>query len=131
MRTDLVTVIAGGLLLLEALGIAALTFVQLLAVLGGDTAELATAIALLVLTAIGAVAVAAFGIAALRDRSWGRSGGIVTQLLILAVAIGAATGSYAHPLLGLQLSIPAVVTLVVLVTAVRRAGARRPTDADD
>jgi len=122
MRHDLLGSIAGGILVLEGAGIAVLAVAQAGAIVGGDTAALETAIALLVLTAVGAAIVIAFGVGTIRNRSWGRSGGIVTQLLILAIAIGAATGVYAHPLLGLQLAIPAIITLVLLFSAVRRAG---------
>ena len=52
-------------------------------------------------------------------------GGIVTQLLILAVALGAATGAYADPSTALILAVPAIVALVLLVLAVRDAGAAR------
>lgn len=52
----------------------------------------------------------------------GPLGGIVTQVLILAVALGAATGAYAHPLIGLALAVPALVTFVLLVLAARAAG---------
>lgn len=122
MRHDLLSTIAGGLLILEGAAIAVLAVAQGGAIIGGDTSALESAIALLVLTFGGAAAVVAFGIATIRARSWGRSGGIVTQLLILAVAFGAATGAFAHPLLGLQLAIPAIVTLVLLFAAVRQAG---------
>lgn len=122
MRHDLLSTIAGGLLILEGAAIAVLAVAQAGAIIGGDTSFLESAIALLVLTVIGAAAVIAFGVATIRGRSWGRSGGIVTQLLVLAVAFGAATGVFAHPLLGLQLAIPAVVALVLLFAAVRRAG---------
>ena len=122
MRHDLLGSIAGGILVLEVAGIAVLAVAQAGAIVGGDTAALETAIALLVLTAVGAAIVIAFGVGTIRNRSWGRSGGIVTQLLMLAIAIGAATGVYAHPLLGLQLAIPAIITLVLLFSAVRRAG---------
>ncbi|WP_159501049.1 histidine kinase [Microbacterium sp. 18062] len=121
MRHDLLSTIAGGLLVLEGAGMAVLVVMQAGAIFGGDTAAVDTAVALLVLMSIAAAGVVAFGVAAARGRSWGRSGGIVTQLLILAVAAGAATGAYAHPLLGLQLAIPAILTLVLLFAAVRRA----------
>ncbi len=39
----------------------------------------------------------AFAVGIWRGWSWGRSGGIVTQLLIIAVAIGAMTGACAEP----------------------------------
>ncbi|KAA9130089.1 histidine kinase [Microbacterium caowuchunii] len=121
MRHDLLSTIAGGFLVLEGIGIAVLAVMQAGAIFGGDTAVIDTALALLVLTVICAAAVVAFGVAVMRGRSWGRSGGIVTQLLILAIALGAATGAYAHPLLGLELAIPAIITFVLLVAAARRS----------
>jgi peptidoglycan/LPS O-acetylase OafA/YrhL len=129
MRHDLLNIIAGGLVVLEAVAVAVLAALQVGAVLAGDTAALETAIALIVLTVVGAVIVGAFGVAVVRGRSWGRSGGIVVQLLVLAVAIGAMTGTYAHPLTGLQLAVPAVIVLVLLFAAARRAaGAQRDAD---
>ena len=112
---------AAVLLALEGVAIGALVVWQLAALLSGDTGSVDSAVALLVLTAIGAVALVAFGIAVWRGRSWGRSGGIVAQALILAVALGAATGDYAHPLTALTLAAPAAVVLVLLVLAARRA----------
>ena len=125
MRVDLAGWTAGVLLAGEGAALAVLAALQVVAIAGSDTAEISTAIALLVLTLIGAAAVVAFGVATIRDLSWGRSGGIVVQLLILAVAGGAATGSYAHPLVGLGLAVPAVVVFVLLVVAVRRAAQRK------
>ncbi|GAA1668917.1 histidine kinase [Microbacterium lacus] len=114
--------IAAVLLALEAAAIIALVLWQVAALAAGDTESLESAIALVVLTAVGAVAVLAFAVATWRGQSWGRSGGIVVQLLILAVALGAVTGAYADAAAGLGLAVPAIVTLVVLVIAVRAAG---------
>lgn len=114
--------IAAVLLALEAAAIIALVLWQVAALAAGDTESLESAIALVVLTAVGAVAVLAFAVATWRAQSWGRSGGIVVQLLILAVALGAVTGAYADAAAGLGLAVPAIVTLVVLVIAVRAAG---------
>jgi hypothetical protein len=122
MRTQTADRIASIPLGLEGLAIIALVVWQIRALTMGDTASMESAIALLVLTAIGAFAVLAFAVATWRHQSWGRSGGIVTQLLILAVALGAVTGAYADATTGLVLAVPAVVTLVVLVIAVRSAG---------
>ena len=124
MRTGLAEWTAGVLVTLEGAGVVVLAIWQALELLGGNTDSVTSAVALLVLTVIGAAAVLAFGVATLRDRSWGRSGGIVVQLLILAVAGGAATGAYAHPLIGLVLAAPALVVLVLLIVAVARAGRR-------
>ena len=115
---------------LEGLGLAVLGGWELVALLSGDTGSAISAIALIVLTAVGAVVVLAFAGGILRGRSWGRSGGIVTQLLILAVAVGAATGQYAHPLTGLALAVPAVIGLALLILAARAAGRARGRDAD-
>ncbi|MFE7846015.1 histidine kinase [Microbacterium sp. NPDC057407] len=125
MRTTPLGRIAGALVTLEGVGLVALTVWQIVAIAGGDTSSIDSALALIVLSAVGAAAVIAFGVAVWRGRSWGRSGGIVVQLLILAVALGAATGAYAEPTTALLLAAPAVVVLVLLVLAVREAAPRR------
>lgn len=116
---------AAAFLGLEALGILALAGWQVVALIGGDTDSIVSSIALIVLTLIGAGIVGAFGIGTARDASAGRSGGIVTQLLILSVAIGAITGEWAAPAVAALIALPAVIGLVLLVLAVRRAAPRR------
>ncbi|WP_295790569.1 histidine kinase [uncultured Microbacterium sp.] len=120
---------ASALLGLEALGILALAGWQTVALIGGDTDSVVSSIALIVLTVIGAAIVGAFAVATARDVSAGRSGGIVTQLLILSVAIGAVTGEWASPGIAILIAVPAVIGLVLLVLAVR-AGAPRRRDED-
>ncbi|WP_127472775.1 histidine kinase [Microbacterium sulfonylureivorans] len=122
MRTNTFGRVAAVLVGLEGLGLVALAIWQVVALASGDTASIESALALVVLTVVGAAAVLAFAVAIWHGRSWGRSGGIVAQLLILAVALGAATGAYAEPLSALVLAVPAVVVLVLLVLAVREAG---------
>ncbi|SDO53340.1 hypothetical protein SAMN04487848_1352 [Microbacterium sp. ru370.1] len=116
---------AAVLLGLEAVGILALAGWQTVALIGGDTDSVVSSIALIVLTVIGAAIVAAFAVATARDVSAGRSGGIVTQLLVLSVAIGAITGEWASPGIALLIALPAVIGLVLLVLAVRAAAPRR------
>jgi len=122
MRSHLAARIAAILLALEGIAIIGLVAWQVRALITGDTDSIESGIALVVLTAVGAVAVLAFAVVTWRGQSWGRSGGIVTQLLILAVALGAVTGAYADPTTGLLLAVPAILTLVLLVVAVRAAG---------
>ncbi|MFS0793257.1 histidine kinase [Microbacterium sp. 1P10AE] len=124
-----VRLLAALVLGLEAIGVLALAGWQVVALLGGDTDSVVSSIALIVLTVIGAAAVGAFAVATARDVSAGRSGGIVTQLLILSVAIGAVTGEWAAPGVALLIAAPAVVGLVLLVLAVRAAAPRRRDDA--
>ncbi|MDE0547282.1 histidine kinase [Microbacterium sp. C7(2022)] len=107
---------------LEGLGLAVLVGWEVVALVTGDTGIVSTALALLVLSAVFAAAVIAFAVGLWRGLSWGRSGGIVTQLLILAVALGAATGQYAEPVTALWLAVPAVITLTLLIFAVRASG---------
>jgi hypothetical protein len=129
MRTTPAARIAAILLVLEGLAVGVIVLRQVVAITTGDTGSIESAIALIVLTAIGAIALIAFGVAVWRGQSWGRSGGIVFQVLILAIAIGAATGDYAHPLTALAITVPAVVVLVLLVVAARRAAP--PRNAED
>jgi len=122
MRSRLIRASGALLVAIEGLVLVALTIWQFAALVAGDAGAVDSAVALIVLTAVGAVIVIAFAVAILRGRSWARSGGIVTQVLILAVALGAATGAYAHPLIGIVIAIPAIVTLVLLAIAARDAG---------
>lgn len=130
MRTNMSGRIAAVLVGLEGLGLTALVVWQIMALVGGDTGSIESALALVVLSLVGAAAVLAFAVAIWRGQSWGRSGGIVTQLLILAVALGAATGAFAEPALALAIAAPALVVFVLLVIATRDAArtARRSAE---
>ncbi|WP_416894676.1 histidine kinase [Microbacterium sp.] len=130
MTTKVFSRVAATLIALEALGLLALGGWEVVALVRGDTTSLVSSIALLVLTVVGAIIVAALAAGILRGRSWARSGGVVAQLLLLAVALGAATGQYAHPTTGLLLAVPAVVCLVLLFFAARRAARERGEDED-
>lgn len=120
---------AAGILALEGLAIVLIAGWEVVALIGGDTDDPSSSIALIVLTIIGAAAVLAFAVAVVRGLSWGRSGGIVTQLLMLAVAIGAITGPAPSVPFALTLAVPAVIGLVALLGAVRSAGAQKDAPA--
>jgi hypothetical protein len=131
MRTTPVERFAAVALGLEGLGLFVLAGWEIVALVSGDTDSVASSIALIVLTAVGAVAVVAFGIAVWRGASWGRSGGIVTQLLGVAVAVGALSGTDPQPGFAAALTVPAVVVLVALIAGARAAGRRlRAADAE-
>jgi len=121
MRTNAPARAASVLLALEAVALGVVLFREFVALVQGDTASVASSLALLVMTLLAAVALVAFAVAVWRGQSWGRSGGTVAQVLILAVAVGAATGAYGDPMSGLVLAIPAIIVLVLLVLAARRA----------
>lgn len=113
------------LLAAEAAGVLALAAWEGFALAGGNTSSVPSSVALLVLTAVGAAGLGAFAAAVARGNGWGRSGGIVAQVLVLAVAGGAISGAYANPAVALGLAAPAAVTLILLIAGVRRAGAQR------
>ena len=123
--------VAAALLALEGLALLMVAGWEVVALVGGDTADVGSSIALIVLTVVGAAAVVAFAVGVARGQSWGRSGGIVTQLLVLAVALGALTGPAPSAGFATVLAVPAIVGLIVLFAAARRAGARRRTNAPD
>jgi len=126
MRTRPVERFAAVALGAEGAGLFVLAGWEIVALVSGDTDSLASSLALIVLTVVGAIAVVAFGVAVWRGGSWGRSGGIVTQLLALAVALGAITGSDPQPGFAAALAVPAVVVLGALVASARAAGRRMP-----
>jgi cytochrome bd-type quinol oxidase subunit 1 len=115
------------LLGIEGLVLMALAGWEIVALVSGDLDSLSSSIALIVLTVVGACAVIAFAVAAWRGASWGRSGGIVTQLLAIAVAAGALTGPDPQVAAAVLIAVPAVAGLVLLVAAAR-AAARRLRD---
>lgn len=134
MTTSVSARIAAILLVLEGAALLVLVAWELIALVGGDTTSIESSLALLVLTAVVAVALGAFAVAVWRGRSWGRSGGIVAQLLLASVALGSLTGPGARPGVALALAVPAVVGFVALVLAARAAGrtdGNASVDAED
>lgn len=129
MRTNTPARVASVLVGLEGLALLTLAGWQIVALVGGDTDSAVSAIALIVLTLVAAVAVLAFASGVWRGRSWARSGGIVTQVMILAVALGAATGAYADALTALVIAAPAIVAFVALLLTARSAGAEAGAEA--
>ena len=117
---------AAVLLALEALGVLVLAGWQIVELVTSEPASIATSIALIVMTLVGAAAVFAFAGGVWQARSWGRSGGIVAQVLIFAVALGSVQGGAGHWGIAATLAVPAVVTFVMLILAARSAGSSAP-----
>lgn len=114
--------LAALVLALEGVGLFAIAAWELVALVDGDTTSVETSVALLVLTAISAAALVVLAVGVWRGRSWGRSGGIVAQVLLASVAFGSLTGPDARPAVALALAVPAVVGFVLLLLAARAAG---------
>lgn len=90
-----------------------------------------TAIALIVLVAIGAIFLVAVAVASVRRAGWSRAAAIVWQVLQISVAVGAFQGLFARPDVGWALLIPALVVIGLLLwTPVRRAYAPAETPSE-
>lgn len=121
-RTAVFRLLAGVLVGAEALIVVGLVIWLGISLFTTPAFSLVSGIALFVLVLLAAVGVCAMAVGILRDQRWARSGGVVVQILVLAVAFGAATGQFAHPELGLQIGIPALVTFAVLIAEIRSVG---------
>lgn len=76
----------------------------------------ATAIAIIVLSALATVWLGVLAFHTLLGRSWIRAGVVVWQLLQIAVAATSFQGLFARPDVGWALLVPAVLALVLLFT---------------
>jgi len=76
----------------------------------------ASALAILVLTAIATIWLGVMAVHALSGRAWIRAGAIVWQVLQIAVAVGSFQGFFAVPAIGWLLLVPALLVIVLLFT---------------
>ncbi|HWU30365.1 MAG TPA: hypothetical protein VN041_14875 [Microbacterium sp.] len=126
MRRSGPAAIAAVILGLEGVALAVVGIIELFALGAGDASSAASGIALIGLTLIGAAALIAFGFGVLRRASWARSGGIVFQVLAIALSLAALTIRPTPWTFVLVLGIVGVVGLVTLIATVRREGADDP-----
>lgn len=90
--------------------------------------SIASAIAVLVLAAIGVIWVLIAGVGSLLSKSWMRGAAVSWQLVQAAVAIGCFQGFYAQPALGWALLIPAIAGILLVISpSVTRATRHDPT----
>jgi len=118
--------IAAGILTLEGIALGVIGLIQLFALGSGDVTSVASGIALIVLTLIGAAGLLAFAYGTLRRASWARSGGVLFQVLAIALALAALTITPIPWLFVLVIGLSGVAGLVALLTVVRREGAADP-----
>ncbi|MGV2982993.1 hypothetical protein ACNPNP_04725 [Microbacterium sp. AGC85] len=119
MRSPRLAAAAALVLALEGTALAVIAVIEVFGLSAGDAASLPTAIALIVLTLIGAAALFAFAAGTRRGRTWARSGGVVLQVLALALALASLT---VQPVLWsfvLGVGAPAVVGFVLLIASSR------------
>ncbi|MFB7843380.1 hypothetical protein [Microbacterium sp. NPDC056052] len=132
MRPSRLTIAAAAVLALEAVALLVVTLMEVFGLSSGAATSLPSALGLIGLSAVGAVGLAALAFAVLRGRSFGRSGGMVVQILAIAVALSALTVRPFPVAFVLALLIPGAIGAVLLFLLTRRAGAeaRRSADAE-
>lgn len=130
--------IAAIVLGVEGLALGVLGLIELVALFSGDASSLASGLAMIVLTLLGAAALLAFAVGTPQRASWARSGGILFQILGIALALAALTIRPTPWPFVLIIGCAGIVGLIALIATVRRDGAadprlqRRPeTDEDD
>jgi hypothetical protein len=117
------------LLFVEAAALAAVVVWLVFDLVVLRPSSFATAVALVVITALAAVWVAAVAVASVRRAPWSRAAAIVWQVLQLSIAVGAFQGLFARPDIGWALLIPAVTVIGLLLWPPVRAAYARDEDA--
>jgi hypothetical protein len=111
---------------LEAVALGVAVVVLLIDVVTLTPASLASALALIVLTAVATAWVAWVAVSLLRGASWARGGALFWQLIQLTIALGAVQGAFAQPLIGAAIAVPSIAVLVLLFTRSVMEHTRRP-----
>lgn len=119
MRSPRLAAAAAAVLALEGSALTVVALVELFGLGAGDAASLPTAIALIVLTLVGAAALFAFAVGTRRGHTWARSGGVVLQVLALALALASLTVQPVLWVFVLGLGVPALVGFVLLIASTR------------
>lgn len=120
MRAPTLAKAAAVVLGLEGIGLTALALIEIFGLGSGDAASLPTAIALIVLTLIGAAALVSFAVGTLRGHMWARSGGVVLQVLAIALALASLTVQPVPWTFAFGVGLPGIVGFVLLVASTRK-----------
>lgn len=124
-RPPLLIVLAA-LLFLECALLVAATVYLVIGLLVARPDSYASAVAILVLTALAAIWLGTMAAHTLLGRSWIRGAAVVWQVLQIAIAIGSFQGLFARPDVGWLLIAPAILVLVLLFTPSVTAVTKRP-----
>lgn len=125
MRSPRLALAAAAVLAAEGAALTVFALIELLGLGAGDAASLPMALALIVLTLIGAAALFAFAIGTRSGRSWARSGGLVFQVLAVALALASLTVQPISWPFTVGVGLPGALGFVLLL-ATTRAENERP-----
>jgi hypothetical protein len=128
VRAPRLALIAAAVLALEGAVLLIFAAIELVGLGAGDAASLPTAIALIVLTLIGAVCLFAFAAGVRSGRSWARSGGVVFQVLAVALALASLTLQPIPWAFTAGVGLPGLVGFALLISSARRESQERPAD---
>ena len=130
MRASRLTIAAVAVLALEAIALLVIALIEMFGLGSGEASSLPSALGLIGLTVIGAVGLGALAIGVLRGRSFGRSGGMVVQILAVAVGLGSLGVRPFPALFVFSLVIPGVIGAVLLFLLTQREGREQDPPAD-
>ncbi|MDR6866374.1 hypothetical protein J2Y69_000966 [Microbacterium resistens] len=130
MRASKLSVAAATLLALEGLALIVVALVEVFGLSAGDASSLPSALALIALTVIGGVGLVCLGVAVLRGRSWGRSGGMVLQIIAVATAASALGVRPFPTMFVLGLAVPGLIGAILLFLVSQREGPRAHRGGD-
>ena len=122
MHAPRIALAAAAVLAAEGAALVVFALIELFGLGSGDAASLPTALALIVLTLIGAAGLFAFSVGVRSGRSWARSGGIVIQVLAVAIALASLTVQPVVWLFVLAVGLPGVLGFVLLIGSARAEG---------
>jgi hypothetical protein len=111
---------AAAVLAAEGAALVVFALIELMGIGAGDAASVPTAVALMVLTLIGAAALFAFAWGARAGRSWARSGGVVFQILAVVIALASLTLQPIPWAFVLGAGLPGLLGFVLLIASTRR-----------
>ena len=128
MRAPRLALAAAAILALEGAVLLVFAIIELVGLGAGDASSLPTALALIVLTLIGAVCLLAFAAGVRGGRSWARSGGVVFQVLAVALALASLTLQPVPWAFTVGLGLPGILGFALLIGSARREIERPQTD---
>ncbi len=126
LRRPLLLVGLAALLFLECALLVVTTVYLVIEILIARPDSYASAVAILVLTAVAAVWLGTMAVHTLLGRPWIRGAAVVWQVLQIAIGIGSFQGMFARADLGWFLVAPAVLVLVLLFTPSVIGATKRP-----